>query len=93
MLDVVSCWFVETVIGIINFANQKFYIYSEGSNTERPKSESIRIPNILKVRFRTVEPFENRTFQPFENRTFQNGRPSLGRFSIIIFFKIRNSLG
>ena len=45
-------------------------VYSQGSNTECSKTEYIRKPNVIKVCFRTVEPFENRTFDHSKTELF-----------------------
>ena len=47
--------------------------YSGGSNSEHSNTESIRKPNILKVRFRMVNHLKTE---------LQNGRFTLGRFTL-----------
>ena len=43
-------------------------VYSQGSNSEHSKSESIRLPNVSKFGFRTVQTIRKPNFLHLENR-------------------------
>ena len=45
----------------VHFGFTSIQVYSQGSNTEHSNTESIRKPNVLKVRLRMAQPV-NRTF-------------------------------
>ena len=58
-----------------------YFVYSGGSNTERPKTESIRKPNLFLFCFRMVDHSKTE----HSKTELQNGRFSLDHFINIIF--------
>ena len=80
------------VLGRLLYSAQKGCNYSRGSNTKHLNTESIRKPNVLKVCFRMVQPFENQTF--YHSKTeHSNGRFSLDHFiyNFFIYYYIKRS--